>query len=170
MKNLMVKIKYCPVCKGILIRKNKNLLECKDCEYRFYINPKPCVSIILENEKGEILLTKRKYAPHKNTWDTPGGFVDIEETSDEAMKREVKEEVGLSVKDLKYFGSYIDRYLYQGINYHLFCNAYTAKVESGILKADDDVSDIAFFPKDKIPFKEIGFQSVRTTLEDFIKK
>lgn len=45
-----------------------------------------------------ILLVKRKNKPFKNTWALPGGFVDNDETLKKAIKREVKEEVGLKIK------------------------------------------------------------------------
>jgi len=82
---------------------NQKRITCKKCDFVLYNNPKMTVSAILENEKEEILLTKRGIEPYKNWWDFPGGFVDYNELPEEALKRELHEELGIKSIERKAF-------------------------------------------------------------------
>lgn len=57
--------------------------------------PIPCVDLLISNEKGEILLVKRKNEPAKNEWWFPGGRVLHGEHRNKAAKRKAKEECGI---------------------------------------------------------------------------
>lgn len=59
----------------------------------------------------QVLLIKRKHEPFKGKWAFPGGFIDMEETAEEAVSRELKEETGLAGIRLKQFHTFsaIDR-------------------------------------------------------------
>ena len=161
---------FCSRCKGDLEEKSEKLLVCKKCKFHFYINPIPCNGLILENEKGEIVLIRRKYDPGKGMLDVPGGFVDIDENFDQSLVREIKEELGFELKDFKYLGSYKGRYLFQGINYYTVCATYTAKVLKEEFQALDDVGEIVKFKPNEIPMEEIAFQAVKDALSDYLKK
>lgn len=50
---------------------------------------------VVINSKGEWLVVKKRYSGLKGVWSLPGGFVDVGETADEAVVREVKEETGI---------------------------------------------------------------------------
>lgn len=64
--------------------------------------PEPTVGPIIYNEKGEILLIKCfKWGDY---WHIPGGHIEIGETGEEALKREVKEETGLEIDNLEFIG------------------------------------------------------------------
>ncbi|MFW6019817.1 MAG: NUDIX domain-containing protein [Bacteroidales bacterium] len=56
----------------------------------------------------QILLIKRKNEPFKNKWALPGGFVDMHETLEEAVSRELKEETGLEDIILKQYHAFSD--------------------------------------------------------------
>jgi len=65
-------------------------------------HPIPVVRVVLENLEGKLLLLKRtntEYAPRQ--WCLPGGKVDYNEAVEDACKREVKEETGLEISDLR---------------------------------------------------------------------
>ena len=67
-------------------------------------------SLILENERGEILLLLRDDKAglaYPNTWDLIGGLVEIWESVKEALRREVKEEVGHDLKEYTFFKKYV---------------------------------------------------------------
>lgn len=68
--------------------------------------PIPCVDLIIENSKGEILMLKRNNEPAKNQWWTPGGRVLLGETLREAALRKAQEEAGLSLKNLRKWTAY----------------------------------------------------------------
>ena len=65
--------------------------------------PEPTVEAIIYNEKGEILLIqcRPKWGEY---WHTIGGHIDIGETAEQALRREVKEEAGLELDDIKFIG------------------------------------------------------------------
>ena len=58
-----------------------------------------------------LLLIERKNDPGKGLYDLPGGFVDYGETLEQGMKRELKEEIGIAPKNLKYYSSKPKQYL-----------------------------------------------------------
>src|SRR3989338_9209911 len=92
--------KYCPNCKTELQRKiidNETRLFCLSCSFIFWNNPKPVTSIIIEKDK-KVLMLQRSNKPFKNYWVLPGGFTGYEETAEQSIIREAKEETGLNVK------------------------------------------------------------------------
>ncbi len=60
-------------------------------------HPIPCIGVMIENDRGEFLLGKRKGVHGAGEWAVPGGKLDMGETIAEAALREVKEETGLDV-------------------------------------------------------------------------
>ena len=163
--------KFCPKCGSEAEKKAGNLLVCPSCSFNFYINPSPTNAVILENSQGEILLVKRKFEPKKGYLDLPGGFVEPGESLEESITREVKEEIGADVYKISYFNSYPDEYLYMGVNVKTLGFILTGKInnESKLAPADD-VEEILFFPKDKIPFEKIAFESIKKGLLDYLNK
>src|SRR3990167_3225025 len=119
---------FCPRCSKKITQKANNLFICNYCGFHIYENPRPTTAVIFENKKGEILLIKRKKEPKKGYWDVSGGFIDNEETLEAGVRREVKEELNIKLKEFKYIGSYYGRYLYKGFNYHTLCFAFVAKL------------------------------------------
>lgn len=57
--------------------------------------PIPCVDLIVKNEKGEVLLLKRKNEPAKNEWWFPGGRILFGESRKDAAIRKLNEECGI---------------------------------------------------------------------------
>jgi NADH pyrophosphatase NudC (nudix superfamily) len=161
---------YCPNCAGELEQKQRNLRVCAKCGFHLYNNPAPTNAVILENSKGEILLVKRKHEPMKGYWDLAGGFVDLDETIEESIHREIKEELGIEVKNVRYFSSYYDRYEFKGINYHTICLVFTANMGNGKVVAGDDAEEVVFFPKDAVPYEKIAFKTLAQALKEYLKE
>ena len=163
--------KFCPKCGSETDKKAHNLLICKSCGYNFYLNPAPTNAIIIENNKGEILLAKRKFDPKKGYLDLPGGFIETGESAEESSIREAKEELGVDITDVKYFASYPDEYLYQEVLIKTLGLTLTAKIEDNQkIIPSDDVEEVAFYKKNELPFDEIAFESIRRGLRDYLKK
>lgn len=80
-----------------------------------YKYPRPAVTadavVITQNEPRKVLLIKRGGKPFKGCWAFPGGFMNMDETLEECVIRELKEETGLVVTEVKPIGSYsrVDR-------------------------------------------------------------
>ena len=168
---LTMEYNFCPKCGSKSERKLTNLLVCPNCGYNFYINPSPTNGLIIENSKGEILLVKRKLEPKKGYLDVAGGFVEPGESLEESCVREAKEELGVDISEIRYFKSYPDQYLYLGVNIKTIGFVLTAKIEDGAdIRPADDVEEADFYPKDKIPFEKIAFDSIRRGLIDYLKE
>jgi len=158
---------YCPNCKKNLSLIVNRRIDCKHCGFVFYFSPALTNGAIIENKKGEILLVKRKFPPKKGFWDVAGGFVDYNENFEQSLIREVKEELGVEMTDLKYFASGEDRYLFKGVNYHTICVFFTGKIDGEKFVPADDISDYKFFPKDKIPYSRLAFKNLIKAIKDY---
>ncbi len=164
-KNLF---RFCGRC-ALPLRKNRaSILFCANCQTHFYINPRPTNAAIIENSKHEILLTKRKFAPKKGFWDLPGGFANPKETMEQAVKREIKEELGIELVRPKYFGSYWGMYYYKGITYYTLCFVYTAKLGEQKITVGDDVSAYKFFASQHLPVDKLAFKDITGAIKDYL--
>ena len=90
-------------------------------------------AIILENDSGEFLLALRDNKPtipFPNCWDLIGGHVDDGETPEQALIREYKEELGLTLKEYKFFREYVclEGDAYENIKY-IFCGKINIPIE-----------------------------------------
>lgn len=125
--------------------KGENTWYCPSCEQDYYNNPKPCVELAIFNHKGEVLLSERAHEPHKGKYDMPGGFIDMGETAEEAVLREVDEELELKPGEItqpRFVRTYIAPYpwgreTYQNI---ILLFAATLKTNRKIIPRDDVAS------------------------------
>jgi len=163
-------IAFCPKCGSANFKyREDNSFLCENCKFHLYINSAAAVAALIVNDKGEILLTKRAIEPQKGMLDLPGGFVDVMETAEHAVSREIKEELNLDVKSMKYFMSYPNEYVFGGISVFTIDLAYICRVDSfdGIT-AMDDISGFEFYYPNNVPLEEIGSISMRKIVNTFI--
>ena len=120
----------------------------------------------LRGRNGEILLTRRAFDPSKGKLDLPGGFIDLDETAEDAVRREVKEELNLDVTSMQYIGSSPNRYSYGGLVYFTLDLGFKCTVvDFDDLRADDDVDGFLFLPPHSINMQEIAFPSIQNILQ-----
>jgi len=149
---------------------NEKSKRCQDCGFVYYGNMSAAVAVFIRNDKGELLVCRRKKAPAAGTLDLPGGFVDIGETAEEAVIREINEELGLQVTKATYLGSLPNNYLYSGMVIHTLDLLFSANVASfDTLKADDDVSEAFFLPLNTISPDDFGLDSIKKGIIAFLK-
>ena len=80
-----------------------------------YKYPRPAVTadmIVLTDEpEPQILLIQRGDEPFKGCWAFPGGFMNMDETTEQCARRELKEETGLDIEEVQQVGAYstVDR-------------------------------------------------------------
>ena len=84
------------------------------------------------NDKGESIIfsTQRGYGEFKDGWEFPGGKIEAGETPQEALKREIMEELDTEVK----VGTLIDTIEYDYPNFHLSMDCFWCEIVSGELK------------------------------------
>lgn len=158
--------KFCPRCgSGDFVPKREDQFICNSCFFQYYLNAAASVAGIIVDSHGRILLTKRGKDPAKGKLDLPGGFVDFGETAEDALKREVMEEINLQITNTSYFCSIPNIYTYAGFNYHTLDLFYTCQaVNMAQLKIRDEISGYVFRKSEEISLDEIGLQSVKRGL------
>ncbi len=140
--------------------------RCPRCGWIFYDNPVPASGAIIER-RGRILLARRGGPPYAGTWDVPGGFVEAGEHPERALRRELREELGVAVRDVRFAGFYMDAYGPGGIP--LVAIMYAARV-TGEPRAASDVSEVAWFPLDRLPLRAVGFPGIRRALREYARR
>jgi len=93
-------------------------------------------------------LLKRKQEPWKDHWNFPAGFVEIEETPEQAVVREVKEESGFDVS-VSGFDTMI--YYRDDPRGHGIILFYRCKKYGGVFSANQEASAFQFFGEDELP-------------------
>jgi len=122
---------------------------------------------ILPIKGGKVLIAKRAKEPKKGMWDSIGGFLKEGESPSAAAARETKEETGLDIKLGNLLGIYTDSYEYEGVVYETLSLYYLAEIKGGEMKAEDDVSELVWFPIDKVP--KMAFKSANEAIKDLQK-
>ena len=164
--------KYCPVCGSPHFEEhNFKSKKCADCGFVYYFNSSAATVAFILNSKNELLVCRRAKDPATGTLDLSGGFIDMLETADVGVAREVKEETGLDVVKAEYLFSYPNTYLYSGFLVHTMYMFFLCRVENDtILEAMDDVAETFWMPLDKINPQDFGLDSVRKGVERFINE
>lgn len=133
---------FCYFCATKLEEKSDFSWHCPHCKYVQYESPKPATEIILRRD-AKILIAERGQEPDKGKFDMPGGFVEADETVEEAVLREAQEELGISsedITDLTYFTSFATHYPYGKEVYNVLVSVFVADLKEGVvLKSLDDV-------------------------------
>lgn len=108
--------------------------------------PPSTVDAIIEFPGNRIVLVKRRFEPMG--WALPGGFLDEGETLEEACRREVREETGLAIDELRQMHTYSDPQ--RDPRHHTVTTVFVARA-SGTLVAGDDAAEAAFFSLEALP-------------------
>jgi len=154
---------YCPSCgDDNLVADSEKSMHCRTCGFKYYINMSASVAVIIRNGAGEVLFTVRKHEPAAGLLDLPGGFVDLGETAEQAVVREIAEELNLRVEKMEFVATYTNKYLYAGIEYETLDLVFNGTVDSfeGIHVADD-VSGYVFRNAGSVRAEEIGLDSIK---------
>jgi 8-oxo-dGTP diphosphatase len=119
-----------------------------------YKYPRPAVTadcvVITNEQQPKVLLIQRGNEPFKGCWAFPGGFMDMDETTEHCAVRELKEETGLAVSDLHQIGTYskIDR----DPRGRTISVAYLVIIDSPVeVTGQDDATKAEWFPITNLP-------------------
>jgi ADP-ribose pyrophosphatase YjhB (NUDIX family) len=115
--------------------------------YWFLVRPKTTgVKCLIQNKNNEYLLIKTTYSG--DYWTIPGGGLHRNESLENAVMREVQEEVGIPIMEMKQVGNYSSELEYKKDTVYL----YTATTnQSNITKNSREISEARWFTKDSIP-------------------
>lgn len=136
---------FCPTC-GTPLTDDKTLSckVCPQCKKQHFPRIEPCV-IVLVKKDGKMLLARHKNR-NNSKFVCLSGFIEAGESAEEAVKREVMEETGLSVKNISYKGSQSWPFPDQ------LMLAFEAEWESGEIKLqEDEIEEAVWFDQNNPP-------------------
>jgi len=135
-----------------------------------YEYPRPAVTadciVITKEAEPKVLLIERGGEPFKGCWALPGGFMNMDETTEQCAFRELEEETGLKIGEVHQIGAYsrVDR----DPRGRTITVAYLAVVDAPIaVKGQDDAAKAQWFPLSALP--ELAFDH-EEIMRDAIKK
>jgi 8-oxo-dGTP diphosphatase len=122
-------------------------------------------AIILDGD--QILLEKRKNAPSKGKWTVPGGLVELGESVEQAVVREVEEETGLEVDEPRLVDvvNYISLGERGAVMYHYVIVDYLVNVKDGKPKAASDADALKW-----VPFNEVEEYDLTESFRQFFRR
>lgn len=159
-----MELNYCRRCGGPLTSTMPGVFTCQN-GHASYPNPAPCVGLFLFDTNDKLLLGVRAHEPKKGTLDAFGGFVDGAESIEQALAREMQEELGLSANEYTtpiYLTSASSTYDYQGESLTVLSSLFYAYLLPGATpRAADDVADIHAANIHDIAVDAIGNDDIR---------
>jgi len=167
-------IHYCVRCgAGKFARIGLKKLQCGECGFELYLNSAAAVGALIVDDKGRLLITVRRNDPAKGTLDLPGGFVDPEESAEDAVRREVREELSLEIESMRYLYSIANVYEFGGVEYattDLFFCGEVKDASKAKVSEDEDVESFEWIKRDKLDPEKFGLRSVREIVSRYISK
>jgi len=152
---------YCSRCgTPTELRTDERSRTCPACKYTTYPPVSPAIMILVTN--GKKLLLARKAAFPKGRYSALAGFVEPGETLEDTVIRETREEVGVEVKNIRYFGSQPWPFP------HSLMIAFTAEYAGGEITPDGvEIEEARWFELDELP-KLPGSISISRRLIDTV--
>lgn len=153
---------FCPRC-GVTMEEaevaGRMRHMCPACGFVLYRNPVPGAGVLVEMDGG-LVLVKRREPPFVGWWALPAGYIEADESVEQAAVRECKEETGLDVELVELFGvySFPEGPVQSGII--IF---YRARPIGGTLHAGDDAQDVAVFQPGALP-EDLAFRTHREVI------
>ena len=156
--------RFCGRCGAGTERKPAELARvCPGCGLHQF--PRISPAVIVRIERGDQLLLAR--SPHfaPGVYSTLAGFVEPGESLEETVAREVREEVGVEVRNIRYFGSQPWPFP------HSLMIGFVADWESGEIRPQEgEIEDAGWFELDGLPGLPSRFSIARALLDDFIAR
>lgn len=165
--------RYCPQCARPL--EDRVLFEqvraaCPSCEFIYFEDPKVAVVGFITNQE-RVLLIQRAVDPEKGKWALPGGYMDAGELPEEALKRELMEEVGLAVEIETLMGTHPLFYadseakIQVNVGVVLVYRARPAAAPPESFTCQDDAMDAGWFRPGEEP-TDLAFELTKRLLND----
>jgi ADP-ribose pyrophosphatase YjhB (NUDIX family) len=156
-------MKFCPNCAAPVARRvppgdSLPRWVCDACGSIHYQNPRLVIGTVPEWE-GRVLLCRRAIEPRYGYWTLPAGFMENDETTGEAARRETLEEAGARVELAGAFSMISVPHVNQ---VHLF---YRARLLDLDFRPGAESLEVALYEEAKLPWKEIAFRTVGATLK-----
>lgn len=154
--------RYCGVCGGLMKFHTDISKRCEQCGKEVWPQVSPAIIVRITRGKDEILMA-RAHNFRRDFYGLIAGFVETGETLEEAVKREVSEETGLNVKNIRYFESQPWPYPC-GIMV-----GFTAEYDSGQIHIQhEELQNVAWFRRDRLPNLPEPLSIARHLIDDWL--
>ena len=176
--------KMCPMCGSKQIENHGNRKWiCPDCGFDLYCNVAAAVGVVLYDNQKNVLFEVRAKEPRKGFLALPGGFVDFDESAEEGVVRECREEIGVPVEGADFLCTAPNTYEYKNIEYKTCDIFFMAKIPPQFESIDDFIKSLKAEESEVLSFKScrvasledvekipLAFESARYTLKKFVSK
>lgn len=174
----------CPMCgsKKIVNHGNRKWV-CQDCGFDLYCNVAAAVGVVVYDSENNVLFETRAKEPRKGFLCLPGGFVDFDESAEEAIVRECREELGLEISDFEFLCTYPNTYVYKNIEYKTCDMFFAVKLPEKFKNIEDlinhlhaDKSEVLEVKSEKVATEgdveklPLAFGSAVKTLKKFVNR
>lgn len=165
-----IEMKFCRRCGAPLTNTNGHVYTCEQ-GHTIFNNASPAVGIILYNDQNEVMVIERGIEPGLGKLDAPGGFCDGLETYENAARREISEEVGITSDQygpFEFLLSETDPYSFGGELLPVLSVMFKAKITGSVKPVPaDDAAAVHFIPARELNLEDIYFSSVRRAYQKF---
>jgi NAD+ diphosphatase len=155
--------RFCPVCGTPTLQETVNMKKCPQCGYELY-PPIATAVIVLIRRKEEVLLVRSRHFRGTH-YGLVAGFLEVGETLEQCVQREVMEETGLRIRNITYYDSQPWPYpcgLMVG---------FTADYQSGSIKLqEDELTAAAFFTKETLPELPSKLSIARRLIDEWLQR
>jgi NAD+ diphosphatase len=155
--------RFCGCCGTKLVEmENERARRCESCMHVTYPRISPCIIVLVA--RGEEMLLARSAHFSPEVYSTLAGFIEPGESAEEAVHREILEEVGVHVKNVRYFSSqpwpFPDSLML----------AFTADYESGEISIDPkEIEDAKWYGPENLPKLPTTFSIARALIEQHLR-
>lgn len=113
-------------------------------------------------------MATRGREPARGRLDLPGGFVDPGESLEQAVHREIKEELGLNLPAVAYLGSEANQYLYANVLYDTTDAFFEVRFDrKPTVTAMDDVAAVSWHSLAELKINDLAFDSQKKVLRRY---
>ncbi|TWT76764.1 GDP-mannose mannosyl hydrolase [Planctomycetes bacterium CA13] len=163
--------KFCPLCGAKAKKIGSVPFRCDECGFANFFGPVAAVGALITNDQDQLLLVRRARDPGKGMWGLPGGFVDRDETIENALEREVLEETKLQISNRKLLMTHPNHYRYGGIVVSVIDLFFVAKVagDRSIELQKKELTEYRWVDADSSLFDEMAFESNKIAVRRWAK-
>lgn len=166
---LAANLNFCSNCGGslrfgVIPGEDRERLSCADCEHVAYVNPRLVVTTLPINDAGEVVLLRRGIEPGLGAWAQPGGFLEVDETVNQAAIRETWEETRLLVEPGEIVG------LYTRLEAAVVTITFEARIVGGSAQTTPEALEVRAFAPDALPWSGIAFKTTTWALRDWLRR